>query len=99
MSLGPDLVGRSYPPSAPYAVTLEKVREFALATQTPYDGPEGPVTQVPATFPIVVAFAAMNDFLLAEDVELARIVHGEQRFGYERPLAIGDVLTAQLTIA
>ncbi|MDP9821970.1 FAS1-like dehydratase domain-containing protein [Nocardioides massiliensis] len=99
MSLGPDLVGRSYPPTAPYRVSAEKVREFATAVGTAYDGPAGPVTQVPATFPIVLAFAAMNDFLAAEQVELARIVHGEQRFAYERPVVVDDVLTAQLTIA
>jgi acyl dehydratase len=47
----------------------------------------------------VVAFAAMNDFLDAEQVELRRIVHGEQRFSYQRPVVAGDVLTATLTVA
>jgi len=99
MTLGPGLVGRSYPPTAPYTVTVEKVRELAGAVGAAYDGPDGPVEEIPPTFPIVLAFAAMNDFLAAEQVELARIVHGEQRFAYERPLAVGDVLTAELTIA
>ena len=35
----------------------------------------------------------------AERIDLFRIVHGEQKFGYERPIAIGDVLTATLTVA
>lgn len=54
---------------------------------------------MPATFPIVLAFEAMNDFLAAAEVELHRIVHGEQRFVYERPITPGDELTATLSVA
>ena len=46
-----------------------------------------------------MAFEAMNAFLEAEQVELQRIVHGEQRFTYERPVVEGDVLTATLTVS
>ena len=94
MPVDSSLVGRVFPPTRPYTVTDEKVREFAAATGGDYAG--GPV---PATFPIVLAFDAMNAFLDAEQVDLFRIVHGEQRFRYERPLAVGDVLTATLTVA
>jgi acyl dehydratase len=54
---------------------------------------------VPATFPIVMAFEAMNAFLDDVGVELHRIVHGEQRFAYERPIEVGDELTATLSVA
>ncbi|WP_121253375.1 FAS1-like dehydratase domain-containing protein [Nocardioides ferulae] len=94
MPIDPSLVGRSFPPTRPYTVTEERLREFAAATGTAYDG--GPA---PATFPIVVAFEAMNAFLEAEQVELSRIVHGEQRFRYQRPIEAGDVLTATLTVS
>jgi acyl dehydratase len=47
----------------------------------------------------VVAFAAMTDFLEVERVDLFRIVHGEQRFSYQRAVEPGDVLTATLTVA
>jgi acyl dehydratase len=47
----------------------------------------------------VLAFDAMNAFLEAEGVELARIVHGDQKFAYERPVVPGDVLRARLTVA
>ena len=67
---------------------------FAAATGASYDG--GPV---PATFPIVLAFDAMNAFLEAEAIDLFRIVHGAQDFAYERPVVPGDVLTATLTVA
>ena len=54
--------------------------------------------QVPPTYPIVLTFDAMFGFLDAEQIDLFRIVHGDQKFGYERPIAIGDVLTATLSV-
>jgi hypothetical protein len=94
MPIDQSLVGRSFPPTTPYAVSQDAVRAFVTATGGEYAG--GPA---PATFPIVVAFAAMNDFLEAEQVDLFRIVHGEQRFSYRRAIEPGDVLTATLTVA
>ena len=94
MSVDQALVGRSFPPTSPYAVTEDGVRAFAEAVGAAYDG--GPA---PATFPIVMAFEAMNAFLAAEQLDLFRIVHGEQRFAYERPVLPGDVLSATLTVA
>ncbi len=94
MPVDQSLVGRAYPPTRPYEVSEEKVREFVATTGATYDG--GPA---PATFPIVLAFEAMNAFLEAEQVDLFRIVHGEQRFSYTRPIVPGDVLSATLTVA
>ena len=94
MPVDQSLVGRSFPPTAALAVTEQRVRAFAEATGSSYDG--GPA---PATFPIVMAFEAMNTFLEDVGVELQRIVHGEQRFAYERPIAVGDELTATLSVA
>ena len=94
MPIDQSLVGRSFPPTRPFEVTEDRVRSFAEATGASYDG--GPA---PATFPIVLAFGAMNAFLEAEQLDLYRIVHGEQRFAYERPVVPGDVLTATLSVA
>ena len=94
MPVDQSLVGREFPPTPSLTVTEERVRAFAAATGTPYDG--GPA---PATFPIVIAFDAMNAFLDAVGVELSRIVHGDQKFAYQRPVVPGDVLTARLTVA
>ncbi len=94
MPIDPSLVGRSFPPTRPYEVTEAGLRSFAAATGGSWSG--GPA---PATFPIVMAFEAMNAFLEVEQVDLFRIVHGEQRFTYERPIVAGDVLTATLTVA
>lgn len=89
------LAGRTFAPTEPFEVTHEQVEEFAASTGGSYDG--GPA---PATFPIVVAFPAIRALL--EDpstgLALARIVHGEQRFSYHRPVQPGDTLVAQLTV-
>ena len=92
MPVDKSLVGRSFPPTGPFEVTAERVAAFAASLGEPVDGP------VPPTFPIVLAFEAMMAFLDAEGVELHRIVHGEQRFAYERPLRVGDRLTATLSV-
>jgi acyl dehydratase len=94
MPVDQSLVGRSFPPTSPYAVTEDNVRAFAEAVGASYAG--GPA---PATFPIVMAFEAMHAFLEAEQLDLFRIVHGEQRFAYERPIVPGDVLAATLSVA
>lgn len=93
MPVDQSLVGRTFPPTRPYAVSEEKLREFAVATGSAYDG-----GTAPATFPIVLAFEAMNAFLEAEALDLFRIVHGEQKFDYERAVVPGDVLSATLTV-
>lgn len=94
MPVDPSLVGRAFPAPAPLSVTPERVSAFAAAVGHP--GAPGEV--VPPTFPIVLAFDAMQAFLDAEAIDLHRIVHGEQRFAYARPLAVGDELTATLTV-
>jgi acyl dehydratase len=94
MPVDQSLVGRTFPPTAAYEVTEDRIRDFAASVGASYDG--GPA---PATYPIVLAFDAMNAFLEAEAIDLFRIVHGEQKFAYERPIVAGDVLTATLTVA
>jgi acyl dehydratase len=95
MTVDPSLAGRTFPPTPPYAVTRERIAEFARATGSTYDG-----GAAPTTFPIVVAFGAM--VALMEDpsvgISLHRVVHAEQRFTYTRPVVAGDELTAALTV-
>lgn len=89
------LAGRTFAPTEPYEVTHDRVAEFAASTGGTYDG--GPA---PVTFPIVVAFSAIRDLIdePSAGLTLSRIVHGEQRFSYHRPVRPGDVLTAQLSV-
>jgi acyl dehydratase len=95
MPVDPTLAGRTFPATDPYAVSREKVLEFARATGSSYDG-----THTPATFPIIVAFGAMTALMEAPEVgiSLHRVVHGDQRFTYTRPVIVGDELTAELTV-
>jgi len=95
MPVDASLAGRTFPPTTPYTVSHEKLLEFARATGSSYGG--GPA---PATFPIVVAFQAMTDLMQDPTVgiSLHRVVHGDQRFTYTRPVVAGDELTATLTV-
>ena len=95
MAVDASLSGRTFPPTEPYRVSREKILEFARATGSAHDG-----DTAPATFPIVVAFAAMNALMEDPDVgiSLHRVVHGEQRFSYTRPVRADDELTATLTV-
>ena len=95
-----DRVGFSYPPTAPYAVTSGKIREFADAlgdTNPAYRG-EAPVA--PPTFAAVLAAEAWNGLFADEvlDLQLRRTIHYDQRFAFARPLRAGDVVTATLTL-
>ena len=95
MGVDASLAGRTFPSTDPYRVTEERIAEFAAATGSQYDG--GPA---PVTFPIVVAFRAMRALMDDPEVGIAlhRVVHGEQRFSYTRPVVAGDELTATLTV-
>jgi N-terminal half of MaoC dehydratase len=96
MAVDASLAGRTFPPTASYDVTEPAVEAFAAATGTSYQ----PGDPAPATFPIVVAFGAMQALMADPEVgiELHHVVHGQQRFVYERPVVVGDRLTATLTI-
>lgn len=88
------IIGRTYPPTPPYEVTRESMAGFADSFGQDYDGGSAPLT-----FPIVPAFTAMLGFLAAEEIDLARVVHGEQNFSYRRPIVAGDRLSVSLTVA
>jgi len=95
MPVDESLRGRTFPPTEPYTVSRERILEFARATGSTYDE-----KAAPATFPIVVAFAAMTALMQDPTVGIAlhRVVHGEQRFTYTRPVVAGDELRAVLTV-
>jgi acyl dehydratase len=107
--MDPSLVGRSYPPTAPYPVGREKIREFATAigaTDPAHHDPEAaralghPDVVAPPTFPVVISErASMGVFTDPElGVDYSRVVHGDQRFRYTRPVVAGDELVCHTTI-
>ena len=110
MPVNPAIQGRTYPPTAPYLVGREKVREFAhavFATHATHLDAEAARAAgyadvvAPATFPIVVTAATLQQLLDDREagVDFTRVVHGDQRFTYSRPIVAGDELTATMTIA
>ena len=92
--------GRSYPPTAPYQVSAAKIAEFATALGDDSSSYRGTEPIAPPTFVAVISSPAWE--LMFDDPELeltlSRIVHGDQRFSYARPLRAGDVVTGALTI-
>ncbi|MFC7218986.1 MaoC family dehydratase N-terminal domain-containing protein [Streptomyces polyrhachis] len=109
MALDQSFVGRSYPPTDPYEVGREKIREFALAigdTTAAYTDPEAakalgyPDVIAPPTFVFAIAFRAAGQ--VVEDPQLgldySRVVHGDQKFAYRRPVRAGDRLAVTATI-
>jgi acyl dehydratase len=109
MALNQDFVGKVYPASAPYEVGREKVREFAVAigdTNPAYHDVEAARALghrdlvAPPTFPFIVTMRATAVVMFDPDLGLdySRVVHGEQRFAYSRPVMAGDHLVVVTTI-
>ncbi len=109
MPVNPDIVGRVFPPTVPYLVGREKVREFARAVFA--DDPQhlDPAAAralgyadvvAPTTFAIVIQEQTLQQLIAQPDsgIELARLLHAEQRFRFTRPIVAGDELTAQLSV-
>jgi acyl dehydratase len=107
--VNPELQGRVYPATPPYLVGREKVREFAravLATSALNLEPEAARAAgyadvvAPPTFATVIQDATLQQLLADEDagVDFSRVVHGDQRFTFTRPIVAGDELTATMTV-
>src|SRR5215472_3825731 len=110
MGVNPDYAGRAFPPTGPYEVSRVKIAEFADAIGDPspvYRDPAAaraaghPDVIAPPTFAIVISMAASQDAIADPGLGLdyTRVVHGDQRFEYTRPIRAGDVVTAQTTIS
>lgn len=109
MGLNTELVGKQYPPQV-YEVGREKVREFAAAV-----GDDNPAYHdvdaaralghadlvAPPTFAVVVTrgpqIAVIDDPDLGLD--FSRVVHGDQKFQFTRPIVAGDVLHTTASVA
>lgn len=108
--MNPELQGRTFPPTEPYLVGREKVREFASAvlSTSPLNFDPAAATAAgypdvvaPPTFAVVIQERTLAQLLAAPDanIDFSRVVHGDQRFTYTRPIVAGDELTAQLTVS
>jgi acyl dehydratase len=108
--VNPELQGREFPATEPYLVGREKVREFAAAVFStsainfdPAAANAAGYSDVvaPPTFAVVVQERTLAELLAAPDagIDFSRVVHGDQRFSYTRPIVAGDELTARLTVS
>jgi acyl dehydratase len=100
--------GRTYPPTPPYEVGREKIREFAeVAGAHPFHvDPEAaraagyPDVIAPPTFAVIISMRC--DAQLVTDpeagIDYSRVVHGEQSFTHHRPIVAGDRLVAVLHV-
>ena len=109
MPLDPAYEGKSYPPTDPYEVGREKIREFAealgdddaLYRDVDVARTAGhPDVIAPPTFAIILSIRAQSS--LVDDPELgldySRVVHGDQSFTQHRPICAGDELAATLHV-
>ena len=110
MAVNRDYIGRTFPAGAPYEVSRVKIAEFADAIGDPNplfrdrDAARTaghPDVIAPPTFAIVISTTSSARVIgdPGLGINYAMIVHGEQRFDYDRPIRAGDVLTAASTIA
>ncbi|MEU8571302.1 MaoC family dehydratase N-terminal domain-containing protein [Streptomyces pathocidini] len=109
MALDQSFVGRTYPPTEPYEVGREKIREFAEAigdANPAYTDPDAakalghPDVIAPPTFAFAITFKAAGEVVQdpALGLDYSRVVHGDQKFAYARPVRAGDRLSVVSTI-
>ena len=110
MTVNPQLVGRVFAPTEPYLVGREKVREFSRAVfaASPLSLDVAAARAAgysdlvaPPTFAVVVQELTLRQLLSEPDagIDFSRVVHGDQRFTFTRPIVAGDELIATLTVA
>ena len=109
MAVNEDFLGRSYPPTPPFAVGREHIRDFATAvgaTDRVHHDVEAAQAAgyadlvAPPTFAVIPGQRTDRQFIIdpEADVDYSRVVHGEQRFTHHRPIVAGDELRGVLHI-
>jgi acyl dehydratase len=109
MAIDASFVGRVYPPTPSYQVGRAKIREFAASIGDPnpiYHDPAVaneagyPDVIAPPTFAIVMTLPAGDQVTKdpALGLDYSRVVHGDQRFIYQRPIVAGDDLRVVVTV-
>lgn len=109
MSVNPELLDTVFEPTEPYVVGREKVREFASAVfaAAPIHHDLNAATAggysdvvAPPTFPIVIQEKTLQQLLShpGAGIDFSRVVHGDQKFEYQRPLVAGDEVVATLRV-
>jgi hypothetical protein len=92
--------GRRYPPCDSYEISAAKILEFATALGDDNPRYRGESPMAPPTFAALISARAWDQLFSDPElgISLERIVHGDQRFTFMRPLHAGDVVIATITI-
>ncbi len=109
MALDPANIGKQFPPTSTYLVGREKVREFARAVgETSLESNDLAAARAagfndlvaPVTFPIVITLEMMGEQVTSPEVgvDWSRVVHGDQRFNFSRPVIAGMELESTTVI-
>ena len=109
MPVNAEFVGRTYPPTAPYAVGSAKIREFAEAVGStdPVHVDRDVATErgyrdviAPPTFAVLIAQQCDAQLITDPEagIDYTRVVHGEQKFVHHRPIMAGDDIVAVLSV-
>jgi len=109
MPVDPAVIGRVYPPSPPYEVGLETIKEFAEAVHAEDPAHRDrdaaralgyPDVIAPPTFAVIAAQRSEMQFFNDPDVHIdfTQIVHGEEDFVHHRPIFARDRLIATLFV-
>jgi acyl dehydratase len=109
MAVNEGFTGRTYPPTTPYAVGREKIREFAEAvgaTDVVHTDPAQALARgyrdviAPPTFAVLIAQRCDRQFIVDPEagIDYSRLVHGAQQFVHHRPITAGDEIVGVLTV-
>ncbi|MBN2359100.1 MAG: MaoC family dehydratase N-terminal domain-containing protein [Deltaproteobacteria bacterium] len=104
MALNRELVGKSYPGTAPWVVAADHVRAYALATQSEnprYVDPLVAGGQVaPPIYGVVVGQRAVEQLLLDPElaVDTTQLLHTEQHMRFGEPMRPGEALTYEAIV-
>jgi acyl dehydratase len=109
MPVDSSFAGRRYDPTPAYEVSRDAIARFADSIHDPnpaYSDVEFAQSLgykdviAPPTFAIVLSMRAAEQVIRDPDLGLdySRVVHGEQRFVYYRPIQAGDMLTVTVTV-
>ncbi|MEP7161923.1 MAG: MaoC family dehydratase N-terminal domain-containing protein [Dermatophilaceae bacterium] len=109
MPVSTSFSGRVYPPSPPWSVGRESVREFARAV-----GARSPLHHdveaaraagyadlvAPPTYAVVIAQRCETTYVTDPDsgIDFSRVVHAEEQFAYERPIVAGEEVVGTLHV-
>ncbi len=109
MAVNTDFMGRTYPPTGPYAVDGAMIAAFAEAVGATDPVHSDPAAAQAAGYGEVIApptfavrFAQQCDAQYIGDpeagIDFSRVVHGEQSFVHHRPITAGDELVGTLHV-